>query len=228
MSFVKLSDMKMPYANLQNMDFRGAILQYTQLNNANLQYTNFTGADLQCADLSNADLSYADLSYANLGNAQLIGANLSNANLTGANLNYAHLKDADLSGANLKDANLKDADLSGVKGVFSQIDFLAKNFERTTDGYIAYKTFGSFFNIPARWKITPGNMIEEVVNYDRTNSCGSGINVATLTWVKEHTKSSCIWKVLIRWEWLSGVCVPYNSDGKIRCEKIKLIEQVNR
>lgn len=37
-----------------------------------------------------------------------------------------------------------------------------------------------------------------------------------------------IWKVLIRWEWLCGVCVPYNSDGKIRCERVELVEIVER
>lgn len=35
-----------------------------------------------------------------------------------------------------------------------------------------------------------------------------------------------VWKVLIRWEWLAGVCVPYNTDGKIRCERVKLVEIV--
>ena len=31
---------------------------------------------------------------------------------------------------------------------------------------------------------------------------------------------------LICWEWLCGVCVPYGSDGKIRCEKVELLEVV--
>ena len=35
-----------------------------------------------------------------------------------------------------------------------------------------------------------------------------------------------IWKLLIRWEWLPGVVVPYNTDGKIRCERAELVEVV--
>lgn len=27
-------------------------------------------------------------------------------------------------------------------------------------------------------------------------------------------------------EWLPGVCVPYNTDGKIRCERVELLEVV--
>ena len=33
-------------------------------------------------------------------------------------------------------------------------------------------------------------------------------------------------KNIIRWEWLAGVCVPYGSSGKIRCERVELIEIV--
>lgn len=40
--------------------------------------------------------------------------------------------------------------------------------------------------------------------------------------VKRNYKGET-WKVLIRWEWLCGVCVPYMTDGKIRCERVELI-----
>ena len=159
-----------------------------------------------------ADLSYADLRY---------------ADLRGANLRYADLRDANLSDADLSDADLRGANLSGAHDLMSNINFLEANFERTDDGYIAYKTFGSQYPAPARWKIEKGSIIEENVDFTRTKDCGSGINVAPLYWVKRNYNGE-IWKVLIRWEWLAGVCCPYNSDGKIRCERVELLEVVDK
>ena len=99
------------------------------------------------------------------------------------------------------------------------------NFERTDEGYIAYKTFGSIYALPETWKIESGSIISENVNFNRTFECGSGINVAPLKWVRKNYNGDIwdIWKVLIRWEWLCGICVPYNTDGKIRCERVELI-----
>lgn len=140
---------------------------------------------------------------------------------------------ADLSGANLCKANLCEADLcgadlSGAKGLLSAVNFMEAHFERTADGYIAYKMFSCEYAVPKSWKIEPGSVITENVNFNRTNECGCGINVAPLEWVRRAYghKGLDIWKVLIRWEWLCGVCVPYGSDGKIRCEKVELLEVV--
>ena len=142
------------------------------------------------------------------------------ANLSGANLSGADLKWADLSGANLSWANL-----SGANGLLSAINYLDANFEHTKDGYIVYKTFGGQYSPPENWKIEKGSVITEVVNSDRCTDCGSGINVAPIEWVKSHYNGD-IWKCLIRWEWLAGVVVPYMTDGKIRCEKVELVEIV--
>lgn len=100
------------------------------------------------------------------------------------------------------------------------------HFERTEEGYIAYKTFNCTYCAPEAWKIESGSVITENVNFDRCVDCGCGVNVAPLSWVKWYGGSGDIWKVLIRWEWLAGVCVPYHSDGKIRCEKVELLEVV--
>ena len=170
---------------------------------------------------------YANLSYAKLRDANLSYANLRDADLRYANLSYADLSGANLSGANLIGANLSYADLSGAKGLLSAVNFMETNFERTAEGYLAYKTFGGQYKIPLGWKIEKGAVISENVNACRVDSCGSGINVAPLDWVKSHYRGE-IWKVLIRWQWQSGVCVPYNTDGKIRCERVELIEKVER
>ena len=162
--------------------------------------SDLRGADLRGANLSGADLSDADLSY---------------ANLRGANLRYADLRYADL----------RSADLSGAKGLLQTVNFMEAHFERTAEGYIAYKTFNEVHPAPKAWRIEAGSTIEEVVNFDRCTECGCGINVAPRQLVETSYKEK-IWKVLIRWEWLCGVCIPYNTDGKIRCEKVELMEIV--
>ena len=139
-----------------------------------------------------------------------------------ANLSGANLSGADLSEANLSKADLSGADLSGAQGLLSACNYLDAHFERVKDGYIAYKTFGAQYRAPKKWKIEAGSVIEEVVNPDRAYDCGCGINVAPLEWVKRNY-SGDIWKVLIRWEWLAGVVVPYHTDGKIRCERVELL-----
>ena len=172
----------------------------------------FTGAViLEIKTLRNADLR----------NATLANANLTNANLTGADLTDANLTSADLTGATLRNANL-----TGAKGLLSAIDFLDATFEKCPAGYIVYKCFGKYYAPPANWKIVAGEVLTEVVNTSRTDDCGCGVNVAPLKMVKKAYLNGDIWKCLIPWKWLAGVVVPYNTTGKIRCERIKLIEVV--
>ena len=168
-----------------------------------------------------ADLSNADLGSANLSNADLRCADLSNADLGSANL-----IDADLSNADLSNADLRCADLSGTQGVLDAIDYISENFERTDDGYIVYKTFGSNYESPGRWRLEKGEVITESCNYDRTCDCGCGINVATLEWVRKHSRGK-IYKLLIKYEWMAGVVVPYMTDGKIRTSRAQIIGVVD-
>ena len=142
-----------------------------------------------------------------------------------ANLRWANLSKANLRWANLSGANLRWANLSGAEGLLSTVNYLEANFERTEDGYIAYKTFGARYKPPENWKLESGAIIEENVDFNRCSECGCGINVAPLEWVKSNYKGD-VWKALIRWEWLCGVCVPYQTDGKIRCERVELVRIV--
>lgn len=136
-----------------------------------------------------------------------------------------YLSGANLSGADLSGANLRRADLSGANGLLSAINFMEAHFERTEEGYICYKTFNSTCTAPEKWKIEPGEIIEENVNFDRCCDCGCGINVAPVEWVRKH-QTGKIYKMLIRFEWLPEVVVPFNTDGKIRCGRAQILEIV--
>ena len=144
------------------------------------------------------------------------------ANLSGINLSGINLSGADLSGANIEGVNL-----SGAKNLLSPINYLKENFERTDEGYIVYKCFNNMYSAPDKWDISIGSVIEEEVNPNRTTTCGCGINVAPLDWVRNEYPYRQVYKLLIRWEWLSGVVVPYNTDGKIRCARAEIIERVD-
>ncbi len=207
---------------------KSALLDY-DLSCADLRSADLRSADLSGSNLRSADLSGSNLRSADLRSADLRSADLRSADLSGSNLRSADLRSADLSGSNLRSADLRSADLSGSNGIMSAIAFMDAHFERTPDGFIAYKTFGSSYSPNSDWKIEPGSVLTEVVNPDRTCDCGCGINVAPLGWVKDNATNGgrlSIWKVLIRWEWLMGVVVPFGSDGKVRCEKVELIEVV--
>jgi hypothetical protein len=104
---------------------------------------------------------------------------------------------------------------------------MAKNFKKTKQGFVVYKTFNSQFPANTGWIIKPKSIIEEVVNPERTIDCACGVNVATLDWIKKET-SGDIWQCVIKWEWLAGVVVPYHTDGKIRTEKVQLIKIIKR
>lgn len=177
------------------------------------------------ADFSEADLCGANLSGVNLSSANFRGANLYGVDFSGANLYGVDFSGADLCEAYLENAELRRVNFSGAKNILSPIKYIKDNFETTDNGIIAYKTFGSVYMPPKEWTIQSGSIITQSCNMNRTDTCGCGINIAPIEWVRRHCIGD-IWKVLIRWEWLCGVCVPYNTDGKIRCEMVELVEVV--
>ena len=82
-----------------------------------------------------------------------------------------------------KRADLSRANLSRAEGLLDAINYMEAHFERTDDGYIAYKTFGAMYDAPKEWEIKPGAVITENANMCRADMCGCGINVAPLEWV---------------------------------------------
>ena len=204
---------------------REAVIE-ANLSGADLSRADLSGADLSGADLSGADLSGANLSGANLSRADLLWANLSGADLSGANLLWANLSGANLSRANLLWANLSRANLSGATGLLSQSEFMA-GFEADADGWIVYKRIGkTTYDAPDAWMIAPGEYLTEVVNANRTDDCGCGVNFATRDWCEREYTTATLWRCRIRWQDGPGIVVPYNTDGKARCERLELLEVV--
>lgn len=226
-----LCDANLYYANLSGANLSYAHLHYTNLYDAKLIKADLSGADLNGADLRSANLceavlSGANLFRANLSYANLFKADLSNARIGLAKLNDTILFDANLSGVDLRHIDLRNVDLSGVKGLLNPIEYIMENFEKTEDGIIVYKSFGEQFPPNPNWNIAEGSIIEEVVNPSPNIVCGCGVNVATKEWAKRNCINS-VWKCLIRWKWLAGVVVPYQTEGQIRASRVQLIKPVN-
>ena len=167
--------------------------------------------------------------YGNGKRADLSGADLSRANLSRADLSRACLSQANLSEAYLLQANLSEANLSGAIGIGSAKEYLSQ-FDRDDKGIYVYKAIGdTYYRAPNKWNIEAGSYLEETVNPNRTDDCGCGVNFATRGWIgREHIigENTTMWKCLIHWEDLADVVVPYNTDGKARCARLQLIEEV--
>jgi hypothetical protein len=220
-------------ADLREADLRRAALYRADLPCVELARANLRGADLRRANLQRANLRGADLTRANLRGAELAGANLREADLrearlTDANLRSGKLMGADLNRAKLKDADLLGANLSGANGLINPAEYIKREFETVEDGVLCYKTFDMNFSAPDYWRIEKGNVVEESVNPLRTLDCGCGVNVATFQWMRRYWPTPReIWRCRIAWPDLAGVVVPYNTDGKIRAERVKLLERID-
>ena len=220
-------------AVLTGADLRGHNFSNYNLSKVDMSYCTLSCSQLKGVNLSEANLSCTNLNFANLHGTDLRGANLGHSTLSFANLYSACLTDANLQGANLFEANIRDSYLGGAlinntRGLTDPSEYLADNFEYTDEGLIVYKLFGVYYLCPARWLVESNSVIEEVTNCDRRITCGQGINVATMDWLKETLPlRKRVWKCLIRWKWLPGVIVPYATDGKIRCSKLELLEEVD-
>ena len=217
-----LTDAVLTDAVLTDAVLTGAVLTRAVLTRANFTRANFTRADFTDAVLRDADFTGAVLTGAVLTDADFTGAVLTRANFTDA-----VLTDADFTDANFTDAVLRGADFSGSKGLLTSKKFLSQ-FKKDKSGIYVYKTFGAYKTPPATWIIEKDSIIEETVNPDRCTECGSGINFATLDWIKNDSKAKKknIWLCKILWEDTADVIVPYNTDGKARCARLQLVKIV--
>lgn len=213
------------FCDMSHCDISGSDLSECEMTQCILNYSNLSYSDMHESDIYNCELIGCNMHDSDMRDCDMIECDMRNSDLRNSNLSNSRLRNSNLGGCLMVGCNLAHGDLSGCKGLVSPIRYMEENFDRSSDGYIAYKVFNASYIAPGKWEIRPGAVINETVNANRTDDCGCGVNVATLDWVEDNCRGK-IWKVLIRWEWLPGVCVPYNTDGKIRCERVELIEIV--
>lgn len=237
---------------IKNSVFKNTILDYSTWDDSVVENCVFEDVTFQYNNLIsvafiNCKMINCNLNGSNMINFECVNSSILNSSLCNCSLLKSKFIESDLSHSNLKRSNLSDAvfkkcifkktlmadsilnytDLSECEGLLSQAEFIKKNFEFTDEGMLVYKTFCEQFGVNKNWDLTPGTYISENPNPNRTNTCGCGINVAPKKWCEESTRNE-IWECLIEWKDLAGVVVPYDTDGKIRAERVKLLRKVER
>jgi len=152
--------------------------------------------------------------------------------MRGADMSWADMSGADMRGANMSEADMREANmsanLSGIKGIKDMSYWFDDNFKKNKNGYIVYKAIGdTSYNIKDEWKINKGEYLTENVNMNPTFECGCGVNFGTIDYIKKNYKNAKeFWECLIEWKDLISTVVPYNTDGKARCARLKLIKKI--
>ena len=182
-----------------------------------------------------ANLWGANLQRANLRGANLRGANLQRANLRGANLRGANLRGANLRGANLQEADLREADLQranlwGAKNLNPLTSTVLSLLKQQTNKLRAFKYVTKKFKSPQQGDLdyTKGKTVQltkKECDYSELIECSKGLHVATLEWCLLNREST---QPIIEVEFSPKdiVSIPYNTDGKFRVKKLKVIRVV--
>ena len=147
--------------------------------------------------------------------------------------------DCDFCSIDIFECNETGFVFNNLKCIPKASDIIKKYFKTTNQGIIAYKVFNQYYPAPEDWKVEAGATITHLSNRNAYDRCGEGINVSTMNWICKNAAFSAfcknaafdfsdskitIWKVLIPWKEAVGITVPYDFEGKIRCESIKLLE----
>jgi hypothetical protein len=218
-------------ADLRGASLRGADLRGADLGEADLREASLRGADLREASLRGADLRGASLGEADLRGADLGEADLREASLGEADLRGADLGEADLREASLRGADLREADLRGAKNTPLEChDSL--NILRYQEGKLrAFKYLKDDFTSPinGNTKYEVGKTVRlRTVDCDPDDRvlCGKGLNVASLEWCVRKGDTDTF--IEVEFDAKDIVSIPYNTDGKFRVRKLKVLRSFDR
>ena len=239
-----LSYAKFDHANLNQALFLEcdvAFASFLHISGHHLQFEHIRGSETVWNDSDLCDCSMADclLPVSHFDGCAFKGSRFSRVSLprsifTGSSLIYTEwyncrLNECDLKGAALSDITMVNVDLSQSRGLPYQADYIRMHFEYDQKGFYAYKVFDVFYQAPESWIRRRGEEIKEAVDMDRFNRCSYGVNVATKHWIKQFFRADpglYVWKVLIPWKYVADVCVPFMTEGTIRCARCILVDSM--
>lgn len=134
------------------------------------------------------------------------------------------------NGAVLSGADLRGCDLRGAKGVNKAATSPMYLLRDQVGPIRLYKLVGATGESPiSRVTITyeVGKSYEvNDANTDETESCGAGINVASLDWcIREWRRG---WRVLlVEFQPEDIACIPIGSDGKVRLHRCTVVRELD-
>ncbi len=210
---MNLSDIE--FRNCKFMGHRNINFSNSVFKDCSFSEGNYEDCDFRSSRFENADFSWC----------KILSCNFSDATFKESSFNRSECLNCDFTDVEFVDTNLDGIDLSRSK-LPNQLDYLKENFEFTKKGLICYKTIGEHYRPNPNWKIAPGEYIEETVLTDRTNECGCGINVGTAKYVFCNSSIQEIWVCLIEFQDFIDLVVPFNSCGKIRAGRVKLLKTI--
>lgn len=237
----ELSDIHFINCNLEQVYFYRSTLNKIQFEYGTLEHSNLMCRMSNCA-FKDVDMSESCLVGCNISNSEFKNVNLTNSKwdrstVSSVNFQYSNLKKASMinvsfNNISFHEVNFTDINLSESTGLLDPISYIDKNFEKTDFGIVVYKIFNCYYKQNPMWIIKKDSIIREEINYDRTCSCACGINVATGSWTLRYLRDKVndldIWKCFIRYEWHSGVVVPYNTTGQIRTSRLQLFDKISK
>lgn len=173
----------------------------------------------------------------------MTGAVMRGADLRGSSATAAVLAQADLRNADLREADLTDADLTGavftdakLRGAIGVNPYAIQPLysRRLEPGsQVAYKlitpagegTFAGGINYLDA--LASGQTVRiPDADTDEFETCGSGINVATLVWaLKEWREGRRVLEV--RFEATDIAAIPWASDGKFRLFRCRVTREID-
>lgn len=211
--------------DFQFSSFRGNWMLKTNIAHGKFSDCKFDKSSLEQVDFGNSDVDHCDFQHSIIKKTNFNFSNLSNSLFTNCDFSDVDFNQSQMSGVNF----------SQSKGLMNPIDYLIENFEWINNGIIVYKMFDFHYRSP--WgDLKPGMIISEEVNYDRTLHCACGVNASNkkhfMTQFKKINTDKkvgiTIWKCIIKFPWLSGVVVPYNTTGNIRCSRLQLVNHIDK
>jgi hypothetical protein len=199
-------------------DYSGQKLAHHDFRNKNVAACSFNHADLRGVNFANANLRYASF----------VGADCSMCNFAGADLRAVRFKGANLKDAFLRGAWLTGTDFSNADGLLTTVDLLNEHFEWSVGKHSleVWRTEVSQFS--DYWgQLRPGKELRQRVNSDRCSLDGCGVSFATKQMMALKFKPP-YWRCEIAFNWLPDVVIPFNTDGRGRCSRLRLMERVER
>lgn len=212
----------------KNKHFLAEKAEYVTVRGVQYNDTTFERCELRGVTFEECYFERARFNYTSLRNCRFLYCTLEEASLFRCDLYSASFFASDLTECVIE-SDVSHTDMSCVKGILSSSDWMKANLQKIEEGYVVYKAVGNTtFDPPKSWVVGKGCVLEEVVNPCRNEACGCGVNFGTARWVWSNYAYSHYWKCLIRWEDLPDVVIPYNTDGKGRCARLYLLEQISR
>jgi len=200
-----------------------------------------TGAHISDLTFKNIVLHGVQLCHSLLNNCSFFRCDFERCNLGFTELHYCELKSCDFKYADFTrtlfvGSHFNDCDMSQAKGLISQSEWIKNNLEATSNGYICYKSFNEYYSPPNSWHpIELGKYVEENVNTSRTSLCSYGVNIGTLDFaarsiqcIPVESDYNPVYECLIEFADLADVVVPFNTDGKFRAGRVKILRKIDR